>query len=182
MKKVSTPPSGQKRQVRAQGLELRHLTHGQAVDALHHQQVRTGQVGVDAGNVEQRRAGEVLPQPLGVGRLPKHVQFRQHGLGVVRRHLRQAQALAGGDVLVDPAGQPSQHLQIGPHGFLYVWAHHLHHHFGTVAQGRAMHLSDGGGGDGHEVEALYPGRKGVPQGFFHDGPRLFPGKRRHMIL
>ena len=105
------PAPGQDFEIDALRIEPVEVAHGHAVDALQHQHVGAGELVVDLGDVEQFRGGEVLAQPLGVGRLLRHVELLEHRIRVLPDHFREVQALAGGDVAVDPAGELGQQGQ-----------------------------------------------------------------------
>ncbi len=155
-----------------------------AVDPFERQHLGGGSVPIDLRHAEVGLAGHVLRELGGGGGLQPEIGLHLERAGERVDDARRTQALAVGKLALDEGGGGLHVGEVALHQPLDAGASHLDRHVALaerVADAAAVHLRDGGGGDGlaerHE-EVVEPAAEGLL-----DLPhRLLARERVHAVL
>ena len=123
-----------------------------------------------------------MAQLAGVGGFAHQIEFVVQVFVEFGHHFARFQPLAVGKQALDAACGKTHQRQILLDDFCQIRAQHFHGHFFAAEQGGAVHLGDGGAGNGLRVESGIQFFNRLAQRLFDLAARQFGVKRRHFVL
>lgn len=130
----------------------RRVGQRDAVDPVHHQHARAGEVGDRSWDAEASMSVHCRGDEPEVAGLRLEVELSEHAVREALRGLQQSQLEGPLGPALEPRRQPQQDVEVSAHLSGDVGPLDLDGHPSPVVEGRSVHLCDGGGRDGLVVE------------------------------
>ena len=111
-----------------------------------------GNVGIDAGDADERVAVEGLAEALHIAQLHRQIGFFRQTAGKILHHLYRLVAAHFGDFRFYESGKVGQDAQVCLNDRLDVGTLDFHGHGFAVRQDGLVHLCDGRAADGDGIE------------------------------
>ena len=168
--------------INAGGLDALDIIHRDAMDAIHDDHGRTGQLQMNGRNVQQRAEQEMPAHGFTVAGFGGQIQFAQDNVPIILYHPCGAEVTGIAPQSFQPAGAEGHDFQVPLHHRKNGGAQHLGHYLLAVMQGGGMDLGHGGRGHGRAVKVAEDLIKGLVETGLDQIPGLLSVEGGNLIL